>query len=113
MTKPQFLKRIQPLLTKEYELEELDEIFTLIFSEIKEVVREGNSLKISKFGEIYSKRMSARNVKGGWYSDENKTYHVPAKRKIGLSSYPSVDKYVSTPLPRKKKDSDSFMGVDL
>ena len=96
MTKNEFLKRL--LLSDalgEVPDDDIKRVFVAVFDEIKEVVREGDELHLNNFGKFYPKEMQSRVVRGGWYQSEKKEYFVPKKTKIGFSSFPTVDEYVS------------------
>jgi len=103
MTKNEFLKRLadNPKL-EDVPIDLIKRIFVSVFAEIKEVIREGDELHLNNFGRFYPKEMQSRVVRGGWYQQEHREYHVPEKIKIGFSSFPTVDQYVSN------KD-DTFM----
>lgn len=110
LTKSEFIKRVQSRLGGKFRLEEVERVLVSIFDEIKEVVKEGDELHLSNFGRIYPKEMQPRTVKGGWYHDKNTEYNVPAKIKIGLSSFPTVDKYISQRKSAPRKITEDLFG---
>lgn len=96
MTKNGFVRRVQALLEKrgiEMRKEIIDVVLESTFTAIKDVVAEGDKLHVSGLGKFYAKEMSPRTVKGGWKASA-KTYVVPARKKLGFSSFASTDKYV-------------------
>ena len=97
MTKNEFLKCLMESSTlRDVPDEDIKRVFVAVFDEIKEVVRNGDELHLNNFGKFYPKEMQSRVVRGGWYQSEKKEYFVPKKTKIGFSSFPTVDTYVSS-----------------
>lgn len=104
MTKNEFIKRLaQTEGLGDVPLDHIKLVFVAVFNEIKEIVRDGDELHLNNFGRFYPKEMQPRVVRGGWYQSEQKEYFVPEKTKIGFSSFPTVDLYVS-----KSEGSDKF-----
>jgi hypothetical protein len=65
-------------------------------------------LHLNNFGKFYPKEMEARIVRGGWYQTEKREYHVPKKTKIGFSSFPTTDMFVSLPKKERQLDDDEL-----
>jgi nucleoid DNA-binding protein len=95
MTRQTFVKRVMLRLSRQgtnFRYPELNDIFSAFIDTIKEVVAEGDRLHINGFGKFYSKDMSARTVRGGCIP--NKVFRVPARKKLGFSSFASTDNYI-------------------
>jgi nucleoid DNA-binding protein len=109
MNKQEFIKRIQKKFRGEYRADEIELMVVTVFDEVKEVIREGDELHLNNFGRFYPKEMQSRVVRGGWYpTEEKREFVVPQKIKIGLSSFPATDRYVSTPTDRDIDDDEPF-----
>jgi nucleoid DNA-binding protein len=115
VTKNEFIKRMALRLSYEADvrMELIEQIVVSVFDEIKEVVREGDELHLNNFGRFYPKHMSERVVRGGWYQHDQKQYHVPQKTKIGFSSFPTVDRYVSQPREREWTLNEDVFSSDF
>ena len=108
MTKYEFVKRLQQRFRGEYRAEEIERLVVAVFDEVKEVIRDGDELHLNGFGRFYPKEMQSRVVRGGWYQSNKKEYLVPSKTKIGFSSFPTTDRYVSKPVERHRDDDELF-----
>lgn len=96
MTKSEFARRVHKELSTELSVGDIETLIDTIFDEIKEVARENDSIQINGFGKFYAKNLKPRTVNCGFM--EGKRYRVPAKKKIGFSSFASTDEYISQPV---------------
>lgn len=108
MTKQEFVKRLQHRFRGEYRAEEVERLVVAVFEEVRDVIRDGDELHLNNFGRFYPKEMQSRVVRGGWYQSDKREYLVPRKTKIGFSSFPTTDRYVSKPKDRHRDDDELF-----
>lgn len=106
ITKTEFVKRVQQRFKGHYRADEVEALVVAVFDEIKLVIQEGDELHLNNFGRFYPKEMQSRVVRGGWYQVDKKEYLVPKKTKIGFSSFPTTDRFVSQPSKKKIRDDD-------
>jgi len=108
VTKTVFSKRVHSSLEdyphlKALRASEVEQIVDVLFAELRELIREGDELTISGLGKFYPKHMRPRKVWPGLEKDGRPPYTIPAKIKLGFSSYNACDRYVSTPLPSRRR----------
>lgn len=86
-----------------FQIEQLKLIIQTAFYTIKDVIAEGDELRVDGLGKFYGKEMGPRVVKGGWKENGHR-FEIPARKKLGFSSFGSTDRHIQRGKVRRNMD---------